>query len=98
MTILIIKETVHFDDRPYSVKAYGYENGRRFNIIIPEDYVFNKTGVDELENSDLTKWVLKNLDDIQRICNDMKGAYVKRRAVFDKNISTFPDDYTIIIS
>lgn len=68
-------DTVHFDDRPWSVRGYIYDNGSRFMFTVPELLIFESTGKNVLTCSDMIDWVKKNNKGIEKYCAD----HAKRR-------------------
>jgi len=74
--MLISKETIHFDDRPWSVRGYLHatnpDGGHdlRFRFTVPEDLIFSEMRKDTLEISEMLEWVKNNIVSIEKYCAD----------------------------
>jgi len=100
MSIVIAEETIHFDDRPYSIRAYGYENHKRYRVTIPEDYIADQLGVTTWSSADLTGWAKKNKSKIEKMCDQLQ-IQNSHKGLFASNgtkRADFADGYEIIIT
>ncbi|KAA0570129.1 hypothetical protein [Azospirillum sp. Sh1] len=69
-------DTIHFDDKPWGVRGYVYENSSRYTFTVPEDIIFAKTGKSVLTPSEMVEFVKSNISVIEEYCNK----YAKKRA------------------
>ena len=83
----IHEQTIHFDDRPWSVRGYVYGNDIRFRFTVPEDLIFSQTGKATLNPSDMIEWVKQNRTGIENYCDK----YAKRRQNENRPLSDNDD-------
>lgn len=76
-------DTIHFDDKPWSVRGYIYDGSSRFMFTVPEDLIFERTGKTVLECSDMINWVKENIDGIEKYCAN----HVKRRNAAERPLN-----------
>ena len=84
-------QTIHFDDRPWSVRGYVYGVNIRYRFTVPEDLIFEETGKSVLDASDMIAWANRNISRIERCCAD----YVKRRESANRPLND-SDDIIIV--
>lgn len=97
MSIAIGEDTIHFDDRPWSVQAYGYENGKRYRVIVHEDYIISRIGGEDWTIAEMVGWVKKHRSDIEKACDQKQIAYSARSNAIGQRGAAFPDGYPIHI-
>lgn len=89
--MLIHKDTIHFNDRPWSVCGYVYDDDIRYSFLVPEALIFSKTGAATLTPSDMIAWVNQEKLQIEKYCiNHAAKRQAARRPLKD-------DDQIIII-
>lgn len=52
--MVIHEDTIHFNDRPWSVCGYVYDGNIRYSFLVPEDLIFSNC-LTENELSDFSR-------------------------------------------
>ncbi|MDN7350167.1 hypothetical protein [Acetobacter senegalensis] len=68
--MVIHEDTIHFNDRPWSVCGYVYDGGIRYSFLVPEDLIFSKTKAATLAPSGMITWVKQEKVKIENYCTN----------------------------
>lgn len=69
--MIIHDNTIHFDDRPWSIRGYVYDkSSTRYRFIVPEDLIFAETQRCVLSPSDMLTWVKQQKHKLEIYCSN----------------------------
>ncbi len=98
MSASIWDVSIHISDISYAVRLVAFDNGFKYNIVIPEDVIVDSAGFTSWYPNQLTDYVRQNINLVESFVN----LYMHRYANYiDRNGNKrgrLPDESTILVT